>query len=78
MHTRPWWRSEKYDGDVERSLRKYSVIMTIISLVLRIFIFFAFWKMSIDYYKNTNEQAADYAAIASDKFVYLRGGKRNV
>ena len=77
LHTSHWWGTLRYDGDVEKTMRRYSVVMTFISLFFRLWVFLVFWKMSLDYFKYTNEQAGLGATVAGDKFVYLRGGRRD-
>jgi hypothetical protein len=46
----PWWRSAPHDGDMEKSLRRFSIVMTFISIFFRIFVFLIFWKASVDYF----------------------------
>lgn len=44
-----WWRSAPYDGDLEKGLRRYSIVMTYISLVFRLIVLLTYWKASVDY-----------------------------
>jgi hypothetical protein len=46
--------------------------MTIISMVLRVFIFIIFWKLSLDYYRLTTELSDTGLMLANEKQVYMR------
>lgn len=44
-----WLAHTPYDGDMERGLRKFAIVMTYISLFFRLIVLFAYWKASVDY-----------------------------
>jgi len=56
FHTRDWWSTVPYDGDMELGLRRFVIIFTIISLVFRTFVFWAYWKAGVDYNKIIGEK----------------------
>lgn len=45
----PWWGHEHYDGDLEKRIRRYSIVMVFISLFWRIFLIPVYWKISVDF-----------------------------
>lgn len=46
---RRWWRNAPYDGDLELTFRRFTIIVTFISLFFRLFVLLVFWKASVDY-----------------------------
>mmetsp|Transcript_4825 Transcript_4825/g.4076 ORF Transcript_4825/g.4076 Transcript_4825/m.4076 type:complete len:104 (+) Transcript_4825:1225-1536(+) len=72
IHWTPWWKKERYDGDVELGLRRFSLIATIISLVLRLFVFLIFWRTSLDYFKFMDVNMLSGLKNEKEKLVFLR------
>ncbi|CAI2364733.1 unnamed protein product [Moneuplotes crassus] len=52
MHTSPWWRRVRYDGDVELGMRRFVVIISFLSFLFRIFVLLIFWKFSLFHRKR--------------------------
>jgi hypothetical protein len=50
LNMMPWWRSEPYDGDSEKTLRQFAIVITFMSMFFRILVFLGFWKASVDYH----------------------------
>jgi hypothetical protein len=50
-HLIPWWNTQKYDGDVEMKLRKIVIILSFVSMFIRIIHGFVIWKVSVDFNK---------------------------
>ena len=73
IHWTSWWKREKYDGDLELGMRRFCLIGTIVSLVLRIFIFFIFWRTSLDYFKFMEVNMLSGLKNEKEKLVFLRG-----
>ena len=71
-----WWGELKYDGNIEQGLRRFWVVMTIISMVLRVIIFLIYWKLSLDYYRLTTELSDTGLMLANEKQVYMRNVSR--
>ena len=39
----------KYDGDVERGVRRFSLLMTYVMVFYKLFVILVFWKASMDF-----------------------------
>lgn len=50
------WSHLSYDGDVERSVRHYSIVMMFISLIFRFFMIPVYWKVSVDFKRLFRER----------------------
>lgn len=68
-----WWKGERYDGDIELGLRRFSLIATIVSLVIRIFVFIVYWRTSLSYQKFMAVDSLSGLHYGSEKVVFLRG-----
>ena len=55
----------KYDGDLERGVRKFSLIMTYVMVFFKLFVILVFWKASMDFTKIIKNK--DRTILASDR-----------
>jgi len=72
LHWNIWWGINKYDGDIELGFRRFWLIGTIVSLFLRLIIFIIFWRMSLDYFRFTNDDMLRGIAKPQEKLTFLR------
>lgn len=55
-HLIPWWNKMKYDGDVEMKLWKIVIILSFVSIFVRLLVTFVIWKVSVDYSSIVKEE----------------------
>ena len=55
----------KYDGDLERGVRKFSLISTYVMVFFKLFVILIFWKASMDFTKIIKNK--DRTILASDR-----------
>jgi hypothetical protein len=72
IHWGPWWGTARYDGDLEVTLRRFCLITTIVSLVLRLLIFLIYWRMSLDYFRFTANDMLRDVNRGREKVMFLR------
>lgn len=72
IHWSSWWGTSRYDGDLEIGLRRFCLITTLISLVLRLLIFLIYWRMSLDYFRFTANDMLRDVNYKREKVMFLR------
>jgi hypothetical protein len=68
-----WWNEERYDGNIELGLRRFSLIATIVSMFIRIFVFIVYWRTSLSYQKFMVVDSLSGLKHGKEKVVFLRG-----
>lgn len=74
-----WWETERYDGDVEKTIRRFNCVTTVISLFVRFFALLMYWKLSVDFnrlFRNRGDrsmfQGAKSTVFNKNNIVQLR------
>lgn len=55
----------KFDGDLERGVRRFSLTMTYVMVFFKLFVILVFWKASMDFTKIIKNK--DRTILASDR-----------
>mmetsp|Transcript_10409 Transcript_10409/g.9188 ORF Transcript_10409/g.9188 Transcript_10409/m.9188 type:complete len:132 (+) Transcript_10409:318-713(+) len=55
LNTTNYWRSQKYDGDVELGLRRFVILISFVAIIFKVLHFMIFWKVSVEFNRFFNE-----------------------
>ena len=73
LNTNNYWSSQIYDGDVERTLRRFVILISFLAFFFKVLHFLVFWKVSVEFNRFFNEDMISdgYGMNASTKSAFV-------